>query len=304
MNPPAKTTIGCFTVILFLGVLYFWSPSLSTACPPTSDTKLESLTEKVDLLQKINDKLLQTVYWTLGTLAAIFIAIISVNLFFNISANKREIQKIKEDIESRTINLIKTAEIEIGEKNNAIMQKEFERLMEEIANVTISEIKTSEANLVEKTYTATEREIEKASTNILNVAKNEDLTHKAELTKLMEQSTEILRSVSSDIETFNKQIPELEVRVRELEVYKYSKERRMGAIIGQIELLEYDLENRSWNIEFRLPEILKEIKSSIIYPSHAEKLRALLGKIKDTEHQKIIKEILASISVRKPEDIS
>ena len=75
----------------------------------------------------------------------------------------------------------------------------------------------------------------------------------------------------------------------------------MGAIIGQIELLEYDLENRGWNLKYRLPEILKEIKSTRIFPDHAENLRGLLGKIEDVEYEDIIKEILASIRVRERE---
>lgn len=314
MNLSTLRTTYCCSIILFIGIIYFGSPLQSTAATPSSSaklevtaptpsssTKLEVLDAKVDLLQKTNERILQTVYWTLATIAAIFLGLISVNLYFNISANKREIDKIRDEIEALTRSLIKTAQQEISEKSNAATQIEIARIKEEIANLTTSEVKTSEANLTEKTNAATQREIEKASTNILNIAKNEILTHKAEITKLIENSAKILESTSSSIKTIEETLPKLDVRVRELEVYKYSKESRMGAIIGQIELLEYDLENRGWNLKYRLPEILKEIKSTRIFPDHAEKLRGLLGKIEDVEYEDIIKEILASIRVRERE---
>jgi len=314
MNLSTLRTNYCCSIILFFGIIYFGSPLQSTAATPSSSaklevtaptpsssTKLEVLDAKVDILQKTNERILQTVYWTLATVAAIFLGLISVNLYFNISANKREIDKIREEIETLTRSLINTAQQEISEKSNAATQMEIGRVKGEIANLTTSEVKTSEANLIEKTNAATQREIEKASTNILNIAKNEILTHKAEITKLIENSAKILESTSSSIKTIEEKLPELGARLRELEVYKYSKEGKLGAIIGLIELLEYDLEYRSWNLKYRLPEILEGVKNAQLYPEHGEKLIGLLGKIEDDKYKDIIKEILASIRLRKPE---
>lgn len=301
MNLSTLRTTYCCSIILFIGIIYFGSPLQSTAATPSSSTKLEVLDAKVDLLQKTNERILQTVYWTLATIAAIFLGLISVNLYFNISANKREIDKIRDEIEALTRSLIKTAQQEISEKSNAATQIEIARVKEEIANLTTSEVKTSEANLTEKTNAATQREIEKASSNILNIAKNEILTHKAEITKLIENSAKILESTSSSIKTIEGKLTGFDVRVRELEVYKYSKEGKMGAIMGLTELLEYDLENRSWYLKYRLPEILEGLKNTQVYPDYAEKLRGLLGKIEDVEYKDIIKEILASIRVRERE---
>jgi len=307
MNLSTLRTNYCCSIILFFGIIYFGSPLQSTAATPSSSaklevtaptssssTKLEVLDAKVDILQKTNERILQTVYWTLATVAAIFLGLISVNLYFNISANKREIDKIKDEIEALTRSLIQTAQQEISEKSNAATQMEIGRVKEEIANLTTSEVKTSEANLIEKTNAATQSEIGKASANILNIAKNEILTHKAEITKLIENSAKILDSTSSSIKTIEEKLPILEVRVREMEAYRFSKEGKMGAIIAQIELLEYDLEKRPWYLKFRFPKILEELKSTIIFPDQAEKLRTLLGKIEDVEYKDIIKEILVS----------
>ncbi len=161
MNLSTIKTEYCCLIILFLGIIYFGSPLHSTAAtpsPPSSSVNIEVLDAKVDLIQKINERLLQTVYWTLAILAAIFLGLISVNLYFNISANKREIENIKEDIEALTRSLIKAAEQEIGEKSNIATQREIGRSKEEISSIMTSAIKTSEAILIEKTTNTTQRE--------------------------------------------------------------------------------------------------------------------------------------------------
>lgn len=302
MNISARRTICSITVILLFGILYFGSPLLSTAATPSTSTKLEVLEMKVDLIQKTNERLLQTVYWILATLAVIFLGLISVNLYFNISANKRDLDKNKEEIENLARSLIKTAEQEIAEKSNEVTQKEIGRIKEEIANITISAIKTSEANLIEKTNAVTQQEIEKASTNIFNTAKNEILTSKAEITKLYEESGKIITEVVATVKQIGERVPQIDVRVKELEAFKYSQEGKQGAIINQIDLLEYDLTNRSWNLESRLKYILQEVKARIIDATFAEKLKILLGKIKDNKHDKIVKEILDSMTVKKYEE--
>lgn len=163
-------------------------------------------------------------------------------------------------------------------------------------------IKTSEANLIEKTNATTQREIEKASSNIVNIAKNEILINKAEITKLYEDSGKRVEEVASAIKQIGELLPKLDVRVKELEVFKYSKQGKMGAIIGQIELLEYDLTNRVWYLPFRLPEILKEVKNTRLPLDQADKLKELLNRIKEKEYEKIITDILNAIVVEQDEE--
>ncbi len=75
----------------------------------------------------------------------------------------------------------------------------------------------------------------------------------------------------------------------------------MGAILGHIELLEYDLTNRSWYLSFRLPEILKELKGAALDVKDAVKLKNLLEKIKDEKLKGIVEEISKAIVVSEPE---
>lgn len=301
MNLSTRRTIYTSMVILFFGILCFGAPLLGIAATTSPSTKVEVLEARVDVLQKINEQILHTVYWTLATVAAIFIGLISVNLYFNIRANKREIDKIKENVENLAKSLIKTAEQEIGEKNNEATQKEIVRIKEEIANITTSAIKTSEANLIEKTNAVTKQEIEKASKDIFNSARNEILTSKAEITKLYEESGKIVTEVVATVKQIVEKLPKIDIQIKELEAYKFSKEGKLGAIMRQIDLLEYDLSSRLWYLEYRLPVILEIVKNMIINDEHAEKLKILLGKIKDEKYKRIVKEILNSIVVKKAE---
>jgi hypothetical protein len=302
MNLSAIRTKCCCLIILFLSIIYIGLPLQSTAATPSTFTKLEVLDAKVDLLQKINERLLNTVYWTLATLAVIFVGLISVNLYFNISANKRELAKNKEDIENLARSLIKTAEQEIGEKSNEVTKKEIERIKEDIANITTSAIKTSEANLIEKINVVTQQEINKASINIFNAAKNEILTSKAEITKQYEESEKKGAELVSAIKQIEEGLSIIDIRLKELEAYKFSQEGKMGAIYRQIDLLEYDLTNRPVNLKYRLPYILEEVKTTNLDAKKAERLKKLLGTIEDKKHERIVKEILYSITVNEPKE--
>ena len=306
MNLPTKIRIGCAFVC---SILVFGLPmsALAATAPqtpkqvlvdsrPSSDPasiKLQILDAKVDLLEKVNQQILQSVYWTLATLAAIFLGLISVNLYFNVSANKREIEKIREDAEKLTTALIATAERGIAEKNEAATQAEIARVKEEIANLTTSLIKTSEASLVEKTTATTQREIEKSITAAKSAINNQLLTQRSEINATHEASA---RNIASALDS----LKVLEIEVKELKIYKYSQGKQMGAIYGHIELLEYDMANRHWNLRYRLPEIREEIKGARLDVERATKLKQLLAQIKEPAFKDIVEEIGNSIVVKEP----
>lgn len=311
MNRPKQRTIF-FLWILFLCLpVVAFSAQNSQIAKPTADgwisataasTKIDTLDVKVDLLEKINNKLLKSVYWTLGTLALIFLGLISVNLYFNISANKREINKIKEDAEQLTKSLIAAASLEISNKNTEAIKTEIARTRGEITNITTSLIKTSEANLTEKTNVATQREIEKSAANISNIIKNEILTLRTEIDKRLETSAKEIALAIAPIKELSEKIAELEIDVKELKVYKYSQQGKMGAIIGQIELLEYDIKNRPWNLKYRLPEIEKELEGAPLNVADASKLKKLLADIKESDYKELAKKIGNKIVVKEPKD--
>lgn len=266
-------------------------PELVSAQTGSSTTDIAVLYAKVDLLQSINDRTLNTVYWTLGILAAIFLGLISVNLYFNITANKREIEKIKDDLLSSTKNEIASSEVKIIEKIQNKNENELKSMKSELSSITENEVITSESRIFEKTSALISKEVQKASTNSQNVLKNSQLTYEAKVTKQIESIEKKSIATNMTAEKTLKGISAIEIRLKELEAFKYSQQGKMGAIIKQIELLEYDIENREWNLVYRLPEIKDELKNCILNVEQSGKLKLLLSKIKKEEYMPIISEI-------------
>lgn len=314
MNLHSKMKIGCAIIgfIVISGLLPISAFGAKPTQPPNqvaieppapsdqAGVKLQVLEMKVDLLAKVNEQTLQSVYWTLATLAAIFLGLISVNLYFNISANKREIEKIREDVEELTTTLIAAAERKVSDKNEATTLAEIARAKEEIANLTTSLIKTSEVNLVEKTAETMRREIEKSITTATNTMNSQILLQRTEINAAHEASAVTIKSALSSLKELEKKLAELTIDVKELEIFKYSQKSQMGAIYGHIELLEYDLANRRWNLKYRLPEIRDEITNTTLDVESATKLKELLAQIKDEEFKDIVEKIGESIVVKEP----
>lgn len=311
MNLHAKMRIGCAIlcsiVVSALPMSAFGAKPpqvpnqvLVDILPPSdpASIKLQVLDAKVDLLEKINEQTLHSVYWTLATLAAIFLGLISVNLYFNISANKREIDKIREDAEKHTTTLIATAERRLTDKNEATTLAEIARVKEEIANLTTSLIKTSEVILVEKTTETMQREIEKSIAAAMSAMNNQLLMQRSEINATHEASAVQIASALVSLKELDKKLALLAIDVKELQVYKYSQKSQMGAIYGQIDLLEYDLANRRWNLKYRLPELKDELKDIPLDAEYATKLKKLLAQITEQDLKVTAEQIGNSIVVK------
>lgn len=67
----------------------------------SSINQVQVLEKQVDLLNQINNKILNTVYWALGGLITVFLAIVGLNFFQNFSLNKRKIDSLKEETNNR-----------------------------------------------------------------------------------------------------------------------------------------------------------------------------------------------------------
>jgi hypothetical protein len=226
---------------------------------------LQILTEKVDLLSKINDRTLTSVYWTLGVFSTIFLALISVNLYFNITANKREILKIRKDIKDDTQNTLNEAESRI------------EKVLAESTNL----------------------EIEKSTSNTLNILRNEALNYQVEINKRLEESDKLIAPLQKSIKDIENSIAGIKIDIKELEAFMYSQKGKMGGIFNQIELLEYDIVNRPWYLPYRLEDIKKELEGVLLSSEKADKLNGLLDKVKDSQHSDIIKEIRGRIRLER-----
>jgi hypothetical protein len=94
-----KKTFLVLIVMLALycsvSVVFAQSVNAETISPIS---QVQSLRDQIDLSNKINDKILNTIYWTLGILITVFLAIIGLNFFQNFFLNYKKLNAIKDDI--------------------------------------------------------------------------------------------------------------------------------------------------------------------------------------------------------------
>jgi len=297
----------CLTSILVLLSLIFVVQIVFTPIYSMAQSNLSTgtnndsiiLNQKVDLLEEINSKILNSVYWTLGILAAIFLGLISVNLYFNITGNKNEIRRIREDIIRTTNNLIETAKNEIADKLSKSSQHEALSIKENLIETMKNMIETAKNEIADKLSKSSQQEIKDQIGSLSVSSENQLLEYKSEVNKKINDFEKILISTQNVSRSNKVDIDKIHIDIKELEAYRYSKEGKMGGIINQVELLEHDIEKRYWNLESRLKEIRNEVKAADLYPDLAEKLESLLKKIKDPVHKVIIEEIKKSITIRR-----
>lgn len=123
--------------------------------------------------------------------------------------------------------------------------------------------------------------------------KNDDLLRKSE-----KDSQKHLNSIKDLINALKNEINDSKYKIRELEAFKYSQEGRMGAVISQIDLLEQDLENKKWNLKFRLPDLKRELERTAISPDLATRLRVLLKQITEEGLIELVTETSKSIQIK------
>lgn len=209
-----------------------------------------ALSQKVGALEDINNKILNTVYWTLGVLAAVFLGLISVNLYFNISANKRELEKIREELLTTTRNEIIASESRILEKIAESNTQEFEKIKKELLATVENKIITSESHILEKISKFNAKEFERTKAELLTNTKNEIISSKSPI-------IEKIARLETNAEQMKQNIDYLEMDVNELKIIRYTQEGKQGAITVRIRLLAKAIEK---GLDFKISEILAEIR--------------------------------------------
>lgn len=95
-----KVILGLVVIIVwcFFALTVFAQETEIGAVSATD--QIQTLENKVDLLNQINEKILNTIYWALGGLGGIFLGIVGLNSYQNFSLNKQKIDTIKGELQS------------------------------------------------------------------------------------------------------------------------------------------------------------------------------------------------------------
>jgi len=258
-----------FLLVVFYFLINFQQVfAISETLISSAPERIAVLEARVDTLQVLNQNILNSVYWTLGILATIFLGLISVNLYFNISGNKREIEKIKEDFTTTAKNEILASEAKILEKISALNQKEFTSIKSDLLATTKNEILASEAKILEK----------------INVA---DKTRVAD--------SEIIKKETSSI---RKTLDDMDTKIKEFEIDRFAQKGQQGQIMRMIDLLGKSIDGKKHDIMERLVGVRDYVKKTDIRAGISTNINKQLAKIEATsEYKTIVKEIQDSIRV-------
>jgi hypothetical protein len=89
---------GVFIVTILAVLAFIPMPILAQEL--NSDT-VNILSTKVNLLESINSKTLNAIYWFIGTLGALFAGVIGLNIYSNYKINTEKYNQIKKEIEEK-----------------------------------------------------------------------------------------------------------------------------------------------------------------------------------------------------------
>ena len=295
----------CRFLLLFtiLGFLFFVPPSLGAANLETisAPNEIAILKARVDTLENLNERILNSVYWTLGTLAAIFLGLISVNLYINISANKREIKNIKTDLVTSTENSIATSETKILKELTEQNQKEFESIRVEVLGTTRNELTASEATVLEKVSQLNQKEFESIRVEVLGTARNEILVSESKMTEkitsLDKSGVAEIEKLKRSLEVIKDQFIDIQVTVKELEVDRFAAKGQQGQIIRLVDLLKISIDrNETYQIPRRLTNIRDYVKDTELRSHVAADLNKQLARLEaKSEYKPQVEEITGLI---------
>ena len=128
--------IGIIMFVFFTSVAFAQETNINSV---SVIDQIQGLKNQVNVLDQVNGKILNTIYFALGGLITVFLAIIGLNFFQNFSLNKRKMDAIKEEME----NELKKVIFEIREQN----KKNLENINAKIEPKIKSEVQTSLSQL-------------------------------------------------------------------------------------------------------------------------------------------------------------
>ncbi len=128
-------------VLLAFEIARAQAPSISpiTISTPTPTISSNSLDQVVELTGQLDQRILTTVYWCLGTLVTVFLVLIGYNWFVNFRMHERDFRELRKDISTRVetaVEKIEAAGKAAGEQIKTDIRKSTEAYIEsKIASV-------------------------------------------------------------------------------------------------------------------------------------------------------------------------
>ncbi|TSC86497.1 MAG: hypothetical protein G01um10148_483 [Parcubacteria group bacterium Gr01-1014_8] len=238
---------------------------------------------QLDLIHQLNTASLEHI----GFAITVVLALGGIFYLMSLRPIEKELEKqsssivdARQALESQVTSSVTALRAEIGALSNEI--REDTKLL----------IKKSEEDILAKSSATTALALSKEKGEMIEEIRAVD----EKISKLTTASVSQQKDVASQGATQNRQqltITDLEMRIRELETYMYSKEGRMGAILIPLRTIK---ETMGTPGEWRIPRCLETLKEEVFPGMKAETmaevrevLDQLPAKFKDTVEEILLK---------------
>ena len=232
----------------------------------------------------------------------ISVAILGIFIYFNfkslkdaldkqeksIENLKKEAGKLLQDSEEQSEESLKKFQISQKEDLTSTLERQKENIDLEIKN----KVKETESSLLKVIDDVSENKDIKLKEIILSESANRLASLEKNLTATINSLKIELNKITTETNTsmsgLNLGIKNIKRDIKELKIYKYSKEGQMGAIIGSISLLKEDIDEKRWSILRSLESLSKEINDIILEPQYIADIEEQLARIENEPKYKII----------------
>jgi hypothetical protein len=173
-----------------------------TAAPTnTQNSAAASFDHVIELTSQLNDRLLATVYWCLGTLVGVFVLLVGFNWFTNFRIQQREVAALREELAAGLSSTRATLE----QANNKIQQG----LREQLQKSAETAAKTAVAPLVQR-VDAIQRSIDEMKADFVEIEVDKWVAQKVYTNAIRSQITYLKMTQKTDSWDFNNGLDRLE----------------------------------------------------------------------------------------------
>lgn len=275
-------------------------------------------TDLIKLLEFQRDLVDQVITYNLGYLGiavGIIVALGGAFYLFNFRPLKDALSKQESELGEQA-QLLKDTEENLRKETLSRLDDATDKVAslqetnkQEILSLVEEKLIESEALVSREIEASMRRETKSIKEQLLIEMKNLLLTSESELKEqintLDKQLVQEAGSLDIKISSLKNKMDDVNRRIRELEVYKYSKEGQMGAIYGLVDLLNEAITNKEgWRINRYLDLLRKEIDGCYIDADIVSNIEEQLERLKEKKFDQIKKLIRDAYLLKAKEELA
>lgn len=238
----------------------------------------------------------------LGISVAILGVLGGVFIYFNIKPLKDTLdkqEKTTSDLKERADQILDATKEQLERAINVfkndqgeLLAKALDDQLDKTRLETETKLSELENSLLEKVENVSEGKDAKLKEFILSeIANRVGILEKSLLNEIKNMKEDLKKNIgdiSKQTNYFKTEMKDVVRDIKELKVYKYAQEGKMGAIIGSIDLLKGAIDEKDWRIDLFLKSLKVNIKGYILEPEYIAQIEEQLARISTEVKYKVL----------------